>query len=38
VHLLAPLFVLLGAGAAVPLLLHLMRRRAGARIDFTAVR
>jgi hypothetical protein len=38
VHLLAPLFVLLGAGAAVPLLLHLMRRRAGARIDFPAVR
>jgi Aerotolerance regulator N-terminal len=38
VHFLAPLFVLLGAGAAVPLLLHLMRRRAGARIDFPAVR
>jgi hypothetical protein len=38
VHLLAPLFVLLGAGPAVPLLLHLMRRRAGARIDFPAVR
>jgi hypothetical protein len=38
VHFLAPLFVLLAAGAAVPLLLHLMRRRAGARIDFPAVR
>ena len=32
------MFVLLGAGAIVPLLLHLMRRRAGARIDFPAVR
>jgi hypothetical protein len=38
VNLLAPLFLLLGAGAAVPLLLHLMRRRAGARIEFPAVR
>jgi hypothetical protein len=38
VHFLAPLFGLLGAAAAVPLLLHLMRRRAGARIEFPAVR
>ena len=37
-HFLAPLFGLLGAAAAVPLLLHLMRRRAGARIEFPAVR
>ena len=35
---LAPLWLLAGAAAAVPLLIHLMRRRAGARIDFPAVR
>ena len=35
---LAPLWLLAGAAAAVPLLIHLMRRRAGARIEFPAVR
>ena len=35
---LAPLWLLAGAAAAVPLLIHLMRRRAGLRIDFPAVR
>ncbi len=35
---LAPIYLLLGAGVAVPLLVHLLRRRAGARVDFPAVR
>ena len=35
---LAPLFLALGLGAAVPLLIHLLRRRTGARVDFPAVR
>ncbi len=35
---LAPLYLLLGAGAAVPLLVHLMRRRSGLRVPFPAVR
>ncbi|HEU4631872.1 MAG TPA: BatA domain-containing protein [Gemmatimonadaceae bacterium] len=35
---LEPLFLALGIAAAVPLLLHLMRRRAGARVEFPAVR
>lgn len=35
---LAPIWLLAGAAAAVPLLIHLMRRRAGARIEFPAVR
>lgn len=35
---LAPLWLALGAAAAVPLLLHLLRRRSGARLDFPAVR
>ena len=35
---LAPLWLLAGAAAAVPLLIHLMRRRTGVRIDFPAVR
>ena len=35
---LAPLWLLAGAAAAVPLLLHLLRRRIGARIEFPAVR
>ena len=35
---LAPLWLLAGAAAAVPLLIHLMRRRIGARIEFPAVR
>ncbi|HEY8793771.1 MAG TPA: BatA and WFA domain-containing protein [Gemmatimonadaceae bacterium] len=35
---LAPLWLLAGATAAVPLLIHLMRRRTGARIEFPAVR
>ena len=35
---LAPAWLLLAAAAAVPLLLHLLRRRVGARIEFPAVR
>ena len=35
---LAPLFLTLGAAIAVPLLIHLMRRRIGARIEFPAAR
>ena len=35
---LAPLWLLLGAAAAVPLLIHLMRRRLGARVEFPAAR
>ena len=35
---LAPLWLLAGAAAAVPLLIHLMRRRIGTRIEFPAVR
>lgn len=35
---LAPLYLLLGAGIAVPLLIHLMRRRIGLRIEFPAAR
>jgi hypothetical protein len=35
---LSPLFLFLGAAAAVPLLIHLLRRRIGARIDFPAAR
>jgi hypothetical protein len=35
---LAPLFLLLGAAAAVPLLLHLLRRNVTARVDFPAAR
>jgi hypothetical protein len=38
VGFLAPLWLLAGAAAAVPLLITLMRRRAGARIEFPAVR
>jgi hypothetical protein len=38
VSFLAPLFLLLGAAAAVPLLLHLMRRNVSARVDFPAAR
>lgn len=36
--LLSPLFLLLGLAAAIPLLIHLLRRRVGTRIDFPAVR
>ena len=36
--LLAPLYLLLGAAAIVPLLIHLLRRRIGARVDFPAAR
>jgi len=36
--LLSPLFLLLGIGAAVPLLIHLLRRRMGTRVEFPAVR
>ncbi len=35
---LAPLWLALAAAAAVPLLLHLMRRRSGNRVEFPAVR
>jgi hypothetical protein len=35
---LSPLFLLLGGAAAVPLLLHLMRRRTGREVEFPAVR
>ncbi|NUP54263.1 MAG: hypothetical protein HOQ19_00360, partial [Gemmatimonadaceae bacterium] len=35
---LAPLFLFLGAAAAVPLLLHLLRRNVTARVDFPAAR
>ena len=35
---LAPLFLALGLGAAVPLLIHLLRRRTGVRVEFPAVR
>lgn len=35
---LAPLYLALGAGIAVPLLIHLMRRRIGARVEFPAAR
>jgi hypothetical protein len=34
----APLWLLLGAAAAVPLLLHLLRRRTGVRTEFPAAR
>lgn len=35
---LSPLWLLAAAAAAVPLLIHLMRRRIGTRVDFPAVR
>ena len=35
---LAPLYLTLGAFIAVPLIIHLMRRRIGARVDFPAAR
>ncbi len=35
---LAPLYLLLAGAIAVPLLIHLMRRRIGARVDFPAAR
>ena len=35
---LEPLLLALGAAAAVPLLLHLLRRRSGTRIEFPAAR
>jgi hypothetical protein len=35
---LAPLFLMLGAAAAVPLLLHLLRRNVTRRVDFPAAR
>jgi hypothetical protein len=38
VSFLSPLFLALGLAAAVPLLLHLLRRRVGTRMDFPAVR
>lgn len=36
--LLAPLYLLLGAAVLVPLLIHLLRRRIGTRVDFPAAR
>jgi hypothetical protein len=36
--LLAPLYLFLGAAALVPLLIHLLRRRIGTRVDFPAAR
>src|SRR5438309_1945464 len=36
--LLAPFYLMLGAAVVVPLLIHLLRRRIGTRIDFPAVR
>jgi hypothetical protein len=38
VNFLAPVALLLAAGAAVPLILHLLRRRQGEKVDFPAVR
>jgi hypothetical protein len=38
VSFLAPLWLLLGAAAAVPLLLHLLRRRIETRVEFPAAR
>jgi hypothetical protein len=38
VSFLAPWALMLAAAAAVPLLLHLLRRRTGTRVDFPAVR
>ena len=35
---LSPLFLALGSAAAIPLLIHLMRRRTGVRIEFPAAR
>jgi hypothetical protein len=35
---LSPLYLLAGLAVAVPLLIHLMRRRIGARVEFPAVR
>ncbi len=35
---LSPLFLALGLGAAVPLLIHLLRRRTGMKVQFPAVR
>lgn len=36
--LLAPLYLLLGAAVVVPLLIHLLRRRIGTRLEFPAAR
>ena len=36
--LLAPLYLLLGAAVVVPLLIHLLRRHIGTRVDFPAAR
>ena len=35
---LAPLYLMLAGAIAVPLILHLMRRRIGLRVDFPAAR
>ncbi len=38
ISFLSPLFLLAAAAAAIPLLIHLMRRRIGTRVEFPAVR
>jgi hypothetical protein len=38
VSFLSPIFLTLGLAAAIPLILHLLRRRVGTRMDFPAVR
>lgn len=38
IDFLSPLWLAAAAGAAVPLLIHLLRRRTGARVEFPAVR
>ncbi|HET7583513.1 MAG TPA: VWA domain-containing protein [Gemmatimonadaceae bacterium] len=38
ISFLSPLFLLAAAAAAIPLLIHLMRRRIGTRMEFPAVR
>jgi hypothetical protein len=38
VSFLAPLYLALGAFVAIPLIIHLMRRRIGARVEFPAAR
>ncbi|HEY7877884.1 MAG TPA: BatA domain-containing protein, partial [Gemmatimonadaceae bacterium] len=38
IDFLSPLWLMAAGAAAVPLLLHLLRRRIGARVEFPAVR
>jgi hypothetical protein len=37
-NFLAPLALVLAAASAVPLVLHLLRRRTGEKVDFPAIR